>query len=148
MKELDKLRSNQESQKSRALGSNYQQLPLCLLSLLWQNSQKKEIKNQSLNMRERENKFQKSSYPLFGIFQQKREKMKISYFRALLGTEGKRETSCFLSGSYGDILSSGQDIWVPLRHQVLFPVCLLSVFGAPNCPYVCQFMFVFVLLFE
>jgi hypothetical protein len=37
----------------------------------------------------------------------KREKMKISYFRALLGTEGKRETSCFLSGSYGNILSSG-----------------------------------------
>jgi hypothetical protein len=37
----------------------------------------------------------------------KREKMKTSYFRALLGTEGKWETSCFLSGSYGDILSSG-----------------------------------------
>jgi hypothetical protein len=35
------------------------------------------------------------------------EKMKISYFRALLGTEGNQETSCFLSGSYGDILSSG-----------------------------------------
>jgi hypothetical protein len=35
----------------------------------------------------------------------KREKMKISYFRALLGTAGKWETSC--SGSYGDILSSG-----------------------------------------
>jgi hypothetical protein len=34
------------------------------------------------------------------------EKMKISYFRSLLGTEGKRETSCFLSGSYGDIFSS------------------------------------------
>jgi hypothetical protein len=34
------------------------------------------------------------------------EKMKISYFRTLLGTEGKRETSCFLSGSYGDIFSS------------------------------------------
>ncbi|KRX30811.1 hypothetical protein T06_13020 [Trichinella sp. T6] len=25
--------------------SNYQKIPLCLLSLLWQNSQKKEIKN-------------------------------------------------------------------------------------------------------
>ena len=36
-----------------------------------------------------------------------KKRMKISYFRALLGTEGKWETSCFLSGSYGDILSSG-----------------------------------------
>jgi hypothetical protein len=35
------------------------------------------------------------------------EKMKISFFRALLGTERKQETSCFLSGSYGDIFSSG-----------------------------------------
>jgi hypothetical protein len=35
------------------------------------------------------------------------KKMKISYFRALLGTEGKWETSCFLSGSYGYIFSSG-----------------------------------------
>ena len=58
--------------------------------------------------------------------------MKISYFRALLGTEGKWEMSYFLSGSYGDILSSGQVICVPLRHQVLFPVCPFSVFGAPN----------------
>ena len=33
------------------------------------------------------------------------EKMKISYFRALLGTDGKREMSCFLSGSYGNIFS-------------------------------------------
>ena len=40
-------------------------------------------------------------------FPEEGEKMKISYFRALLGTEGKREMSCFLSGSYGDILSSG-----------------------------------------
>ena len=38
-------------------------------------------------------------------FPEKREKMKISYFRALLGTDGKRETSCFLSGSYGNIFS-------------------------------------------
>jgi hypothetical protein len=38
---------------------------------------------------------------------QEGEKMKISYFRALTGTEGKRETSCFLSGSYGDVFSSG-----------------------------------------
>jgi hypothetical protein len=28
------------------------------------------------------------------------KKIKISYFRSLLGTEGKREKSCFLSGSY------------------------------------------------
>ena len=28
-----------------------------------------------------------------------KKKMKIRYFRALLGTEGKLETSCFLSGS-------------------------------------------------
>jgi hypothetical protein len=40
-------------------------------------------------------------------FPEEGEKMKISYFRALIGTEGKRETSCFLSGSYGDIFSSG-----------------------------------------
>lgn len=33
------------------------------------------------------------------------KKMKIRYFRALLGTEEKRETSC--SGSYGDIFSFG-----------------------------------------
>jgi hypothetical protein len=39
-------------------------------------------------------------------FPEEGEKIKISYFRALLGTEGKRETSCFLSGSYGDIFSS------------------------------------------
>jgi hypothetical protein len=58
--------------------------------------------------------------------------MKISCFRALLETEEKWETSYFLSGSYGDILSSGKDICVPLRHQVLFPVCLLSIFGAPK----------------
>ena len=153
MKQFDKLRSNQESQKSRALGNNYQELPLCLLSLLCQISQK-EIKNQILNLREREkerereNRFQKSSYPLFGTFQQKRRKMEISYFRALLGTGGNCETPCFLSGSYGHILSTGQDIWVPLRYQVLFSLCLLSVLGAPICPYVCQFMFVFVLLFE
>jgi hypothetical protein len=37
----------------------------------------------------------------------KKKKLKISYFRALLGTEGKWEASCFLSGSYGDIFSSG-----------------------------------------
>jgi hypothetical protein len=49
----------------------------------------------------------KAVMPCLGPFSKKREKMKISYFRALLGTEGKRETSCFLSGSYGDILSSG-----------------------------------------
>jgi hypothetical protein len=39
-------------------------------------------------------------------FPEEGEKMKISYFRALLVTEGKREMSCFLSGSYGDIFSS------------------------------------------
>jgi hypothetical protein len=44
---------------------------------------------------------------LFGTFYQKREKVKISYFRALLETEGNRKTSCFLSVSYGDIFSSG-----------------------------------------
>ena len=74
----------------------------------------------------------------------RRKRMKISYFRALLGTEGKRETSCFLSGSYGDILSSGQDIWVPLIHQVLFPLCLLSVLGVPfvhMSVYLCLFLF-------
>ena len=63
MKEFDKLRRNWGSYKSRALGSNYQQLPLCLLSLLWQNSQKKEIY-----------RFQKWSCPLPGTFQQKRRK--------------------------------------------------------------------------
>jgi hypothetical protein len=40
-------------------------------------------------------------------FLEEGEKMKISDFRALLGTDGKRETSCFLSGSYGDIFSFG-----------------------------------------
>jgi hypothetical protein len=42
-----------------------------------------------------------------GSFSKKEKKMKISYFRALLGTEGKRDMSYFLSGFYGDILSSG-----------------------------------------
>ena len=40
-------------------------------------------------------------------FLEEGEKMKISYFRALLGTDGKQEMSCFLSGSYGDIFSFG-----------------------------------------
>jgi hypothetical protein len=48
----------------------------------------------------------KAVIPCLGPFSKKEKKMKISYFRDLLGTEGKWETSCFLSGSYGDILSS------------------------------------------
>ena len=63
----------------------------------WQYSQKKEIRKQSLNMREREDEFQKSSCPLFGIFQQKREEMKISYFRALLGNRRKMGDVLFFS---------------------------------------------------
>jgi hypothetical protein len=35
----------------------------------------------------RENRFQKSCYPLFGTFSEKRRKMKISYFITLLGKE-------------------------------------------------------------
>ena len=51
--------------------------------------------------------FRKAVIPCLGSFSKKEKKMKISYFRALLGTGGKWETSYFLSGSYGDILSSG-----------------------------------------
>jgi hypothetical protein len=52
-------------------------------------------------------RFRKAVIPCLGPFsKKKRGKMKISYFRALLGKEGKRETSCFLSGCFGDILSS------------------------------------------
>jgi hypothetical protein len=48
--------------------------------------------------------FRKAVIPCLGPFSKKRGKMKISYVRALLETEGHWETSCFLSGSYGDIL--------------------------------------------
>ena len=97
---------------------------VCVYSYIYM----KELDFEHEREKDRETRFQKSSYPLFGTFQQKRRKMEISYFRALLGTGGNRETPCFLSVSYGDILSSGQDIWVPLRHQVLIPVyCLFLV---------------------
>jgi hypothetical protein len=46
----------------------------------------KELDFEHEREKERENRFQKSSYSLFGTFKQKRRKMKISYFRALLGT--------------------------------------------------------------
>ena len=148
MKELDKLRRNWGSQKIRTqLSVAARVSPFPSLAEFPEEGDK-EVDFEHEREKERENRFQKSNYPLFGKFQQKRRKMEISYFRALLGTGGNWETPCFLSGSYGHILSTGQDIWVPLRYQVLFSLCLLSVLGAPICPYVCQFMFVFVLLFE
>jgi hypothetical protein len=51
--------------------------------------------------------FRKTVIPCLGTFSKKRGKMKISYFRALLVTEKKREMSSFPSSSYGDIFSSG-----------------------------------------
>ena len=148
MKELDKVRSNQEKLEKQGTGEQLSVAttvpPLPSLSEFTKGDKDFEHERE----KDRENRFQKSSYPLFGIFQQKRRKMEISYFRAFLGTGRNWETPCFLSGSYGDILITGQDIWVPLRYQVLFSLCLLSVLGAPICPYVCQFMFVFVSLFE
>jgi hypothetical protein len=47
-------------------------------------------------------------------------------FRALPGTKRNWETSCFLSGRIGDILSSG--------YIKFSTFSVLSVLGAPVCP--------------
>ena len=137
MKELDKFRSNSESQKAGHWGATISSYHCASFPF-----------SGRIPKRRRYIGFRNGVVLFLGHFSKREGKMDISYFRGLLGTGGNWETSCFLSGSYGDILHSGQNIWVPLRHQILFPLCLLSVLGTPICPYVYQYMFVFVLLFK
>ena len=70
--------------------------------------------------------------------------MNMSYFRALLGTGGIGRCVASSLAPTGDIISSDEDIWVSLGHQVPFPLCLLPVLGIPICSYVSEFMSVFV----
>ena len=52
--------------------------------------------------------FRKAVIPCLGSFSKKEKKMKISYFRALLGNRRKmRDVLFFFSGSYGNFHNSG-----------------------------------------
>ena len=70
-------------------------------------------------------------------FLEEGEKMKISYFRALLGTErnGRRPASSL----------APMEIFLASNRISVF---YFLFFGAPNCLYVCQLVFVFAWMIE
>jgi hypothetical protein len=81
---------------------------------------------------------QKYVYARYTNDEGERERSKMD-FRALPGTKGHEEMSCFLVPT-GNILSSGY-----IKFSTL---SLLSLFGAPVCPCVNSCLSVFVLLSE
>ena len=79
---------------------------LCMVPRSREGEREKEKEREREGERERERErqrqrqrigFRKAVVPCLGCVSQK---MNISYFRALLGTVGNWEMSCFLSGSY------------------------------------------------
>ena len=87
MKELDKLRSNCKSQKSRALGSKYQCASSPFSGRI-PRRRNKETLNKRERKRERERKGFRKAGPYLGPFSQREKKMEISQSRALLETGG------------------------------------------------------------
>jgi hypothetical protein len=94
--------------------------------------------------KDRENRFQKSSYPHFAKEKKKGNKLFQNY------TRDRRNLGDALFPLW--LLWRYSQYWLgylgPFDISTFILSLLLSVLDAPICPYACQFTFVFVLLFE